>query len=58
MNKLVYLALSMQKLSKILMYEFWYDYVRPKHSEKAILCYIVTDSFLVYIKENIFTKTL
>ena len=28
MNKLVYLRLSILELSKILMYEFWYDYVK------------------------------
>ena len=28
MNKLIYLGLSILKLSKILMYEFWYDYVK------------------------------
>ena len=30
MNKPVYLGLSILELSKILMYEFWYDYVQPK----------------------------
>ena len=28
MNKLAYLRLSIIELSKILMYEFWYDYVK------------------------------
>ena len=32
------------------MLEFWYDYVRPKQGEKAKLCYIDTESFIVYIK--------
>ena len=50
MNKPVHLGLSMLELSKILMYEFWYDYVKPKYSEKAKLCYMDTDSFIVYIK--------
>ena len=31
--KSVYLGLSILKLSKILMFEFWYDYVKPKYSE-------------------------
>ena len=35
MNKPVYLGLSILELSKILMYEFWYDYVKPKYGEKA-----------------------
>ena len=32
------------------MYEFWYDYVKPKYGEKAKICYMDTDSFIVYIK--------
>ena len=34
-NKPVCLELSILELSKILMYEFWYDYVKPKYVEKA-----------------------
>ena len=30
MNKPVYLGLLILDLSKILIYEFWYDYVKPK----------------------------
>ena len=30
-NKPFYLGLSILELSKILMYEFWYDYVKPKY---------------------------
>ena len=32
------------------MYEFWYDYVKLKHDDKAKMCYMDKDSFLVYIK--------
>ena len=32
------------------MYEFWYDYIKPKYEEKSQLCYIDTDSFIVYLK--------
>ena len=35
MNKPVYLGLSIQELSKILMYEFWYDYVKPQCGKKS-----------------------
>ena len=42
MNKSVYLGLSILELSIILMHEFWYNYVKPKHGEKAKLCYINT----------------
>ena len=38
MNKPVYFEFSILGLSKILMYEFWYDYVRPKYGEKAKNC--------------------
>ena len=34
MNKPVCLGLLRLELRKILMYEFWYDYVKPKHGEK------------------------
>ena len=52
MNKPVCFGLSILQLSKLLMYEFWYDYVKPKHGEKAKLCYVDTDSFIVYIKTD------
>ena len=58
MNKPVYLGLSVLELSKILMYEFWYDYVKPKYDEKAKLCYMDTDSFIVYIKPMKFIMKL
>ena len=34
MSKRVYLVLSILELSKILTYEFWYGYVKPKFGEK------------------------
>ena len=38
------------------MYEFQYDYVQPKYGEKAKLCYMDTDSFIIYIKtEDIYS---
>ena len=35
MNKLVYLGLYILELSKILIYEFWYDYVKLKYGKKG-----------------------
>ena len=52
MNKPVYLGLSIPEWSKMLIYLFWYDYVKPKYGEKAKLCYMNTDSFIVYIKKD------
>ena len=37
MNKPVCLVLSRLELSKLLMHELWYDYVKPKYVEKAKL---------------------
>ena len=44
------LNLSQQKEEGFIMYEFWYDYVKPEYGRKAKLFYINTDSFIVYIK--------
>ena len=54
MNKLFQLGFSILEVSKILMYKFWYDYVKRKYNEKAKLCYMDTDSFTVYIKIDIY----
>ena len=40
------------------MYEFWYDYVKPKYGEKAKLRYMDTDSFIVYIKADYIYKDI
>ena len=58
MNKPVYLGLSKLQLSKVLMSEFWYDYLKPKSCEKVKLCHIDTDSVTVYIKPMIFIMIL
>ena len=50
MNKLVYWGLSILEISKTVMYEFWYDYIKPKFNGKAKLCYMDTDSFIVHVK--------
>ena len=58
MNKPIYLGLSILDISKTLMYEFWYDYVRPKYNDNVKLCYMDTDSFIVSIKANDFYKDI
>ena len=52
MNKLIYLGLSILEISKTLMYEFWYDYMKPKYNDNVKLCYMDTDSFIMNIKTN------
>ena len=58
MNKPIYLGLSILDISKILMYEFWYDYMKPKYGDNVKLCYMDTDSFVMNIKTNDFYKDI
>ena len=44
MIKPLYLGMSILDIRKMLMYEFWYDYIRPEYGDKAKLCYTNTDS--------------
>ena len=46
MNKSVYLGLSILEISKTLMYELWYDFIKPKYQNNAKLCYMDIDSFI------------
>ena len=57
-NKPIYLGLSILDISKILMYEFWYDYMKPKYNDNVKLCYMNTDSFIMNIKTNDFYKDI
>ena len=40
------------------MYEFWYDYMKPKYIDNVILCYMDTDSFIMSIKTSDFYKDI
>ena len=40
LNKLAYLGLAILDLGKAVMYEFKFDYVKPKNCENAKLCYV------------------
>ena len=57
-NKPIYLGLSILGISKITTYEFWYGYVKSKYEDKARLCYMDTDSFVVNIKTKDFYKDI
>ena len=54
MDKTIYLALSMLDISKTLMYEFWYDYIKPEYDDNIKLCYMDTDSFIFHVKTEDF----
>ena len=54
MNNPVYLGFSILKINKTLMYEFWYDYIKPKYQINAKPCYMDTDSFIIPTKPEDF----
>ena len=58
MNKPIYLGLSILDISKILMYGFWYDYMKRKCNDNVKLCYMDTDSFVMNIKTKDFYKDI
>ena len=58
MNKPVYLGMSILDISKTLMYKFWYDYIKPKYEDRAKLCYMDTDSFIIHIITEDFYKDI
>ena len=40
------------------MYEFWYDYIKPKYEDRAKLCHMDTDRFVIYIEIDGFYKDI
>ena len=58
MTKPLHLGMSILDISKTLMYEFWYNYIKPKYGDRAKLCYTDTDSFIIYIKTEDFYKDI
>ena len=58
MNKPIYLGMSILDISKSLMYEFWYDYVKPNYQDKTKLRYMDTDNFVIHIKTEYFQEDI
>ena len=58
MNKPMYLGQAVLDISKTLMYEFWYDYLKPKYGDRVRLCCMNTDSFVTYIGTQDFYKDI
>ena len=58
MNKPIYLGQAILDISKTVMYEFWYDYIKPKYEDNVKLCYMDTDSFVMNINTEDFFKDI
>ena len=58
MRKPVYSGLSILEIKKIIMYEFWYDYMKKKYGDMVMLCYMDTDSLIMNIKTKDFYKDI
>ena len=57
-NKSIYFNISVLNISKILTHEFWHDYIKPKYHNKAKLCYMDTDSFMIHIETKYFYEDI
>ena len=58
MNKPIAVGQAILDISKTLMYEFWYDYLKPKYQDNIKLCYMDTDSFRIQIETDDFFKDI
>ena len=58
MNKPIYLGLSILEISKLLKYEFWYDYMKRKYDDNVKLCYMDTNIFTMNINTEDFYKDI
>ena len=54
MDKPIAVGQAILDISKTLMYEFWYDYLKPKYQDKLKLCYMDIDSFIIHIETDDF----
>ena len=41
---------SIVDISKIVMYEYWYDYIKPNYGDNVKICYVDTDNLIVHVK--------
>ena len=54
MDKPIAVGQALLDISKTLMYELWYDYLKPKYQDKVKLCYMDTDSSFIYVETDNF----
>ena len=58
MKKPIYSVMLKLDISKMPMYEFWYDYLKPKCKEDIPLCYMNIDSFIFNVKTEDWYKDI
>ena len=58
MNKPIYVGMAILDIRNILMYEFWYGYLKPKYGDRIKLFYMDTDSLNPFIKTEDFYKDI
>ena len=58
MNKPIYLGMCILDLSKIIMYDFHYNYIKSKYADKAKLSFTDTDSLMYEIETEDFYKDI
>ena len=58
MNKPVYLGMCILDLSKIIMFDFHYNYIKPKYGNNAKLLFTDTDSLMYEIQTEDFYKDI
>ena len=58
MDKLIAVRQAVLDISKNLMYEFWYEYLKPMNQNNIKLCYMDTDSFIIHIQTDDFLKDI
>ena len=58
MNKPIYFGTSILEISKALMNEFWYNYIKPKYQDKANYVTRILTALLFMLKLKIVMKIL
>ena len=52
LNKLAYIGMFILELSKVLLYQFHFDYIKSKYGKNSRLLFTDTDSFMYEIFED------